>query len=152
MVWLVVGLPIAAVAASLTLVVQALHGGPDDAVIDDVQHTAQMQVTDTGPEQQAARRDLSVTLLATPQDVQIVPVTGDIDRTQTLKLTLAHPADDDHDIHASLAPTAQGWTGAAIPADANDWIVRLEAADGSWRLRGRLARGKPSLLLHAATP
>lgn len=152
MVWLVVGLPLAAVVASLTLVVEALRAGPDDAVIDEVRHTAQMQVSDRTPEQQAARRGLSVTLLATTRDLQIVPVTGDLDRTQPLKLTLAHPVDDDHDIRESLAPTAQGWSGAAIPTDANDWIVRLEAADGSWRLRGRLVRGNASLLLRAATP
>ncbi len=152
MVWLVVGLPCVAVAASLALVVQAVHGGPDDSVVDDVHRTAQIQVADTGPEQRAVARNLSVTLLFTDQDTRVVPVTGDFDRQQPLKLTLAHPADDDHDLHPALQPTAQGWAGEPVRADGNDWIIRLEAADGSWRLRGRLARGHQALLLRAAAP
>jgi hypothetical protein len=152
MVWLVVGLPVAAVAASLTLVVQALHGAPDDAIIDEVQHTAQMQVANKGPEQRAAQLGLSATLLATDKDVQVVPVTGEFDRGAPLKLTLAHPADDDHDLKTLLAPSAQGWSAATIASAGNDWILRLEAADGSWRLQGRLPRGERAVLLRPATP
>ena len=152
MVWLVVGLPCVAVAASLALVVQAVHGGPDDSDIDDVHRTAQMQVADTQPEHHAAALNLSVTLLFTERDTQVVPVTGDFDRHQLLKLTLAHPTDDDHDLRPALEVTAQGWAGEPVRVDGNDWIVRLEAADGSWRLRGRLPRGQRALLLRATAP
>jgi hypothetical protein len=152
MVWLVLGLPAVAIAASLGLVYQALHAGPDDAVIDDVRRTGQMQVAESGPEQNAARRGLSVTLLFTAKDTQAVPVTGDYDRTAALKLTLAHPADNDHDQHTALQATPQGWGGDAVRNSDNDWVVRLEAEDGSWRLHGRLARGQQALLLRAAAP
>ena len=152
MVWLVLGLPAVAIVASLGLVYQAVHAGPDDSVIDEVHRTGQMQVADSGPEQRALRLGLSVTLLFTEKDTQVVPVTGDFDRHAPLKLTLAHPADNDHDLHPALQPTAQGWAGEPVRADGNDWIIRLEAADGSWRLRGRLARGQQALLLRAAAP
>lgn len=152
MLWLVIGLPLAAIIASLLLVVQAVHGGPDDAVIDPVQRTAQMQVRDATPERQASRLGLSLTLLATAQNLQLVPVTGSIDRTTPLQLTLAHPADDDHDIHLTLLPSPQGWSGPPIDVNANDWIVSLTAADGSWRLQGRLVRGQQALLLRSAAP
>ena len=150
MVWLIVGLPVSAIAASLALVVQALHAGPDDAVIDDVQHVAQMPLRDPRADLQASRLGLSVTLLATERDLQIVPVSGNFDRGMPLKLTLAHPADDDHDVHVILKPVAQGWSALPIAVDANDWIVRIESADGSWRLQGRLRRGERALLLRAA--
>jgi hypothetical protein len=150
MVWLVFGLPLFAVAASFLLLSQALRGGPDDAVIDTVHHTAQMQVADFGPEENAAALGLSATLLATPTAVTVVPVTGRFDPGVTLRLTLAHPADDDQDRREPLSPAVQGWEGAAIPLDANDWIVRLESADGRWRLRGRLPRGQRAVLLTPA--
>lgn len=152
MLWLVLGLPAVAIVASLGLVYQAVHAGPDDGVLDAVQRTGQMQVADTGPEQRAARLGLSVTLLFTDQDTQVVPVTGAFDRSVPPKLTLAHPADDDHDLHPALQATAQGWAGQAVRVDGNDWLLRLEAADGSWRLSGRLTRGQQALLLRAAAP
>jgi hypothetical protein len=152
MVWLVVGLPLFAVVASFLLLSQALRGGPDDAVIDTVRHTAQMQVADLGPEAEAARLGLSATLLASDSGLIVVPVSGRFDRAAGLQLTLAHPANDDHDRRELLAPGERGWEGAAIPLDANDWIIRLESADGHWRLRGRLPRGQRAVLLTPALP
>lgn len=151
-VWLIVGLPLAAVIASVGLVFQALRGGPDDAVLDSVRHTAQMQVADLAPEAEGARRGLSATLLATDTGLSVVPVSGHFDRAATLQLTLAHPANDDHDRRQSLTPGERGWEGAAIPLDANDWIIRLESADGRWRLRGRLPKGQRAVLLTPALP
>ena len=49
MMWLVVGLPIAAVVAGVALIVISLRSGSVDAVIDPVERTAQMQVSRTGP-------------------------------------------------------------------------------------------------------
>jgi hypothetical protein len=152
MVWLVVGLPLGAVLASFGLLSQALHGGPDDAVIDPVQHTAQMQVPERAAEQRAAELNLSATLSATPQGIEVVPVSGRFDRSKPLRLTFAHPADDDHDIHQLLAPSTQGWAGAAVSTESNDWVIRLETEDGSWRLRGRLPRGQQAVLLRANAP
>ena len=152
MVWLVFGLPAFAVVASFVLLSQALRGGPDDEVIDTVHHTAQMQVADLAPEAEAARLGLSATLLASDGALAVVPVSGPFDRGTTLQLTLAHPADDDHDRREPLRPTEQGWEGAAIAIDANDWIIRLESANGRWRLRGRLPRGQHAVLLTPAQP
>jgi len=152
MVWLVVGLPAFAVVASFGLLSQALRGGPDDEVIDTVHHTAQMPVAELGPEAESARLGLSATLLASDKALVVVPVSGSFDRRATLQLTLAHPVDDDHDRRETLTPGEQGWEGAAIPLDGNDWIIRLESADGRWRLRGRLQRGERAVLLTPALP
>jgi hypothetical protein len=152
MVWLVFGLPAFAVVASFLLLSQALRGDPNDEVIDTIHHTAQMQVADLEPETHAARLGLSATLLVTETGLAVVPVSGRFDRAATLQLTLAHPTNDDHDRHLTLAPGERGWEGAAIPPDANDWIIRLEASDGSWRLRGRLSRGQRAVLLTPALP
>jgi uncharacterized protein len=152
MVWLVFGLPAFAVAASFGLLSQALRGGPDDEVIDTVKHTAQMPVADLGPEALAARLGLSATLLASDGALIVVPVTGTFDHSAPLRIILAHPVNDDHDRRQDLSPSERGWEGTAIPLGGNDWIIRLEAADGRWRLRGRLPRGQHSVLLTPAQP
>jgi uncharacterized protein len=43
-------------------------------------------------------------------------------------------------------PTGRGWRTPAPPAG-HDWLLQLTAADGSWRLVGRLVRGERAAAL-----
>ena len=64
MVWLVVGLPAAVVAASIAMIVMLVRSGPLDNVPDDVRRTSQMQVADLSPDMEARRLQLSALLRA----------------------------------------------------------------------------------------
>jgi hypothetical protein len=150
--WLIFGLPAAAVAASVALIVSAVRSGGDDGVIDQVSHTAQIQVADLGADERAGQLGLSALLQANAGSVELVPVSGNFDLTATLQLHVAHPARAEEDLHVALLPATHGWHGQLATDADNDWIIRLDAADGSWRLRGRLLRGQQAVLLTPALP
>jgi hypothetical protein len=136
--WLVIGLPVATVVAGIVSMVLALRSGGDDAVIDTVERTAQVQVSELGPDERAQALNLSAVLRVGNGALELLPVTGDIRRDQTLKLVLSHPSQAAQDRRLSLTPTELGWRAKAdLPVD-HDWLIQLTAADGSWRLRGRL--------------
>lgn len=152
MVWLITLLPAAAVAASIGLLVQAIRTGGDDAVIDEVHHTAQMQVADVSADERAGQQGLSAILRIDGTHLEVLPATGAFDRSQRLHLHVAHPARAAEDIVQDLQPSERGWQGQAAPDDGNDWILQLDAQDGSWRLKGRLLRGQKAALLQPALP
>ncbi len=150
MVWLIVLLPAAAVAASIALLVQAQRTGGDDAVIDEVHHTAQIQLSDVSADERAAQQGLSAVLRLDGTRIEVLPATGRFDRSQPLHLHAAHPARAAKDILQDLQPTERGWQGEGAPDNRSDWILELEAPDGSWRLKGRLLRGQQAALLQPA--
>ena len=138
MVWLMVGLPLAAVIASIALVVTAVRTDHNDSVRDDVQHTAQIQTVELGPDARAQALALSAVLRVDTDGIDVLPVGGDFDRNAPLELVLAHPTDAAQDRHLPLRPTELGWHGAGAPGVGHDWLLELTAADHAWRLRGRL--------------
>lgn len=150
MVWLITLLPAAAVAASISLLVQAVRTGGDDAVIDEVHHTAQMQVADISADERAGQQGLSAVLRIDGTHLEVLPTTGRFDRSQRLHLHVAHPARAAEDILQELQPSERGWQGQTAPDPRNDWILQLDAQDGSWRLKGRLLRGQKAALLQPA--
>lgn len=151
-VWLVVALVAAAVAGGVVMVRVAGSGGPVDAVPDQVQRTGQAQQAELGPDARAAELKLSAVLRVDPKQgiVELIPVTGDFDRGAPLRLALHHPLRAAEDRSVALAPTDSGWR-APLELDAgHDWNLQLAAADGSWRLRGRLPRGQQAAHLRPA--
>jgi|HigsolmetaAR203D_1030402.scaffolds.fasta_scaffold02654_2 hypothetical protein len=150
--WLVVGLPLAAVIAGVSLVVIAVRSGGADSVRDDVRRVSQIQVADLGPDEQARRLRLSAVMRVDEGFVEVIPVTGTFQRGEPLQLLLQHPSSEAEDLEATLAPAANGWRGGIEPDPGHDWIVRLSAQDGSWRIHGRLPRGQRAVRLSPSLP
>ena len=142
MVWLVASLPIASVIAGISLLVIAVRSGGADTVADPVQRTAQIQVSDLGPDELARQRQLTAIVRVGAGAIEVLPVTGDFDRGAPLRLALHHPTLASADRELLLQPTDLGWR-APIDLDAShDWNLRVSAADGTWRLRGRMPQGQ----------
>lgn len=148
-VWLVVALVAAAVAGGVVMVIVAGGAGDNDAVPDRVQRTAGAQVADFDADELARQRGLSavVRVDARAGTVQVLPVTGEFDRTRPLRLWLHHPVREAEDQVLDLAVSGPGWQAAARIDGSHDWNLQLAPGDGSpegarWRLRGRLPKGQ----------
>jgi len=145
--WLVIGLPILSIVAGVGLVVVALESGGDDAVIDTVQRTAQIQTTELGPDERAQSMKLSAVLHVDARGIELLPVgggfsNGDVPRNAPLKIVLSHPSDATLDRTVELRPSELGWhADLDLPLD-HDWLLQLTPADTQWRLRGRLIAGQ----------
>lgn len=171
MLWLVVGLPALVVVAGISTVVIAIRAGGSDAIPEDVRRMAQVQTAELGPDARAAEQGLSLVFSVQDDALALLPASGDIDRAAPLQLSLHHPTDAAQDQKITLAPSADGWriafaSDAEAKADASahtvvpagvgqldsghDWRVVATAADGRWRLHGRLAAGQRAVLLRPA--
>lgn len=171
MLWLVVGLPALVVVAGISTVVIAIRAGGSDDIPEDVRRMAQVQTAELGPDARAAEQGLSLVFSVQDDGLALLPASGDIDRAAPLRLSLHHPTDGAQDQMITLAPSADGWriafaADAEAKADASahtvvpagveqldsghDWRVVATAADGRWRLHGRLAAGQRAVLLRPA--
>lgn len=140
MLWLVAGLPAVSVVAGISLIV-AIARGNVDALSTDVRRTAQIQAEDTRPDEEALRRGLRATIQRAPSQAGLlVELHGDAGGdTAGLRLNLLHPTTAAYDRVLKLERVdAQRWRAAEMPAASNAWHLRLEPADGRWRLAGRL--------------
>ena len=146
MVWLVIALPLAAVIASIWLVVLSMRGGSIDSVADEVQRTGQIQTTDLGPDARAAQLKLSAVLQSEEGVLRVFPASGEFRRGEPLQLKLLHPHEQDADALLTLEPDELGWHVDYVADPGHDWNVQLGDGDknveGSWRLRGRLPQGQ----------
>lgn len=138
--WLVIGLPLASIVAGVGLVVIAVRSGGADTVSDDVQRVAQIQTSDLGADRQAELLKLSAVVRIDAGTVEVIPVTGEFDRTQTMQLTVAHPSRAQEDQILELRPSARGWQWQGELGDDHDWRLQLAPADAHWRLTGRLPK------------
>jgi hypothetical protein len=156
MVWLMLGLPLAAVIASIALVVTAVRTDGNDRVRDEVTTSAQIQQAELGPDARAQSLGLAGVLRVTPTGVELLPVSGDFARNAPLELVLAHPTQAARDRHVRLQPSELGWRGAIAFDAGHDWLLEVAPADHAWRVRGRLRGGEHAVhlapALTAATP
>ncbi|MBO9716599.1 MAG: FixH family protein [Pseudoxanthomonas sp.] len=145
--WLVVGLPLLSIVAGVGLVVLAVRSGGADTVSDPVSRVAQIQTTDLGPDAAAKKQGLSAVLRVEDGIVEVLPATGSFSHERPLRLLLQHPTREAEDLQLELQPDGPGWrTQQAVDAQ-HDWVVQLFAADGSWRLHGRLPRQQHAVRL-----
>jgi hypothetical protein len=142
MVWLVVGLPLAAVIAAFWLLAAAITSGGADEISDAVQSAGEAQVADLGPDARAQSMKLSAIVHLDSSAIDVFPVNGAFARNQTLVLTLSHPTDARQDRRFVLKPNALGWRILADVRAGHDWIAKLAPADQLWRLRGRIKAGQ----------
>lgn len=142
MVWLLIALPLAAVVASIWLVVVSMRGGSIDSVRDEVQRTGQIQTTDLGPDERAAQLHLGAVLQSQGDMLRVFPTQGGFQRGKPLRLVLLHPQSEDADKVLTLLPDDLGWHVKHSIDPSHDWNLQLGDPPGSWRLRGRLPRGQ----------
>ncbi|AWV06285.1 FixH family protein [Marilutibacter maris] len=138
MVWLLIGLPVAAVVAGIATIV--ISSGGSDAVIDPVERTAQIQTVELGPDERARELKLSAVLQVDGQRLLLLPASGAWTRDTTaptvpasagaesgddasaeqrardgtshdrpLTLVLSHPTDAAQDLQVELRPSELGW-------------------------------------------
>ncbi len=138
MVWLMIGLPVASVIAGIALLVMAIRSGGADTVTDEVQRTAQIQVSELGPDERAQSMKLSAVLRLEPAAIDVLPVNGEFVRNEPLTLILSHPTDATRDRRVILQPTELGWRAIGDFRADHDWIAQLAPADGRWRIHGRI--------------
>ena len=149
--WLVVGLPLLSIVAGVGLVIIAVRSGGADVVSDPVQRVSQIQTTDLGPDEAAAKLGLSAVLRVEDGVVEVLPATGKFGGGTALQLVLEHPTRQSDDLRLELLPQGPGWRVQQAVDGEHDWVVQLRDADGRWRLHGRLpkqqhaARLSPSL-------
>ena len=149
--WLVVGLPLLSIVAGVGLVIIAVRSGGADVVSDPVQRVSQIQTTDLGPDEAAAKLGLSAVLRVEDGVVEVLPATGKFATGAPLQLVLEHPTRQSDDLRLELLPQGPGWRVQQAVDGEHDWVVQLRDADGRWRLHGRLpkqqhaARLSPSL-------
>ncbi len=143
-VWLMIVLVGASMLGSVQLLRLAVRDGPVDAVADDVHRTGQAQQTDLAPDARAASLGLAAIVRIDPLVglIEVLPVTGALDRQAPLDLHLRHPLRAAEDRAVQLVPSDLGWRAdIELPID-HDWLLQLGPDDGAWRLRGRLPKGQ----------
>ncbi|MBB1471979.1 MULTISPECIES: FixH family protein [unclassified Luteimonas] len=141
MMWLVIGLPLASVVAGVILVGLATRDS-SDAVGDVVQRTAQIQVSDLSPDARARDLGLSAIIRVDEGYVEVLPVTGQFDRGQPLRIVLRHPSLAASDVELRAAPGEYGWRAEAGIGLDHDWKLELMPEGMAWRLQGRLPKGQ----------
>ncbi|MDQ2701243.1 MAG: FixH family protein [Pseudomonadota bacterium] len=141
-IWLVIALVAAAVAGGVVMI--RVAGGSVDSVPDKVQRTAGAQTADLAPDEVAMQRRLSAVVRVDARRglVQVLPASEDFERDAPLRLSLHHPLHAAMDTTLALVPTELGWEAAAEIDSGHDWNLQLVAADGRWRLLGRLPKGQ----------
>ena len=138
MVWLLVAIPLLAVAATAGLIFVAGGPGATDDIAEPVKRTAQVQVADLGPDAHARALGLSALVRSDRGLVEVLPVAGDFDRHAPLTLALRHPTLAAKDQVLVLMPGETGWRARAQVDLGHDWNVQVAGArQGAWRLQGR---------------
>ena len=141
MMWLVLGLPAASVVAGVILVSLAARDS-SDSVGDVVSRTAQIQVADLSPDARARDLRLSAIVRVDEGFIEVLPVTGDYQRQQPLRLVLRHPTLAASDLELRAEPADNGWRSAVeLPLD-HDWKLEVMPEGMPWRLQGRLPAGQ----------
>lgn len=138
--WLVLGLPLLGIVAGIGIVVAAVGSGGSDALSVSVRRTAQIQTEDTAADLAALQRGLQARLqLDKERGVISLQLDGSVDAaTQDLQLRLLHPLRAQWDRQLLLQRVGDRWQGR-VGTDLNGaWNLRLQPADASWRLGGRL--------------
>ncbi len=150
MVWLIGGLPLAAVAAGIVTVMIAAHD-PDSLVNEGHVKQGMAVVTqESAAEARAAALDIGARLSLQEGRVQVA-LTGALDTPPAgLRLSLIHPTQSGQDRVLLLRPTGD-LTYTAFLADPVTGKHRLvlEAEDGAWRLSGEGMLSAVELMLAA---
>ncbi len=150
MLWLVVALPALGVLAGVLIVVAALRSGGADALSTEVRRTGQIQQENLAPDLAAARAGLVGELHIDAAGGLRLDLTGGAPvNDETLQLRLIHTSEARHDRDIVLRREDGQWRGRLETSADSSWTLRLQPADGRWRLGGRLTAGAAAAPLQA---
>lgn len=139
MLFLVMGLPAAAVIAGIATLILALggRGDPGDA---RVRRVAQAQTTDLAPDLAAARLALRGEATVDENGAVSLRFGGPAPAVAALQLTLRHAADPARDRAARLVRAGGGLYLGRLdaPRASGAYNAELAPESGGWRLVGRL--------------
>ncbi|RMH93841.1 nitrogen fixation protein FixH [Lysobacter pythonis] len=154
MVWLVVALPAAVVVAGLVTLGISIKHRDGGEVRDEVSRMGRvLQETDLGPDEQARKLGLTALLRERDGRVEVVPMAGQWQRQDPLKLLAEHPTDSARDRMLELTPQPGGNWLSSVPFEderSHDWKFVLSDRGDSWRLRARMPRDQMSAVLTPA--
>lgn len=142
MVFLVFGLPLAVVAASLATLSLAIVSGSSDSTREAVTRVGKGQTSDIAPDRRAARLGLTARLQRAPDSEAIrIDVRGSAIDADQLLLLLTHPISAGQDAEAVLVRSGDAqFSGRLQASSEHAWNLQLQTIDGAWRLQGRLPR------------
>ena len=148
---LVIGLPLAAVVASIATLVIAARG-PGDAMEHGVRRVAQAQTADLAPDYEAARLGIEATLAIDADGTVALQFESGESPAGPLALTLRHGTDPSRDRVVTLERRDGTRFGGRLPLPraAGAYNLTLAPPDGGWRLVGRLDAGSRRVALQAA--
>jgi hypothetical protein len=138
MVWLIIGLPITAVIASMVTWWIAADGA--DSLVAEDYYKQGMAITQT-MEKEARASSLGLNMRLSVHGGELHgQLQGRLDQyPDRLLLTLVHPSRDDQDVNVVLIATDQGEYRAALPPlPAGQRRLILQPEDLGWRLVGRV--------------
>ncbi len=137
MVWLIIGLPITAVIASLVTLGIATRNA--DTLVKEGYSKEGFTVQEVlEQDREAVRRGLSASMVVDKTHLT-VQLAGTPQAEPTLNLTLAHPTEATQDINIALTRSENGSYQGDIPSlPAGKRQVLLETPEQVWRLHGAL--------------
>ena len=151
MLFLVIGLPAAAVVAGIATLVLAL-GGDGDTGDARVRRVAQTQTTDLAPDLAASRLALRGEAKLDGNGAVRLRFGGPAPAAAVLQLTLRHAAGPERDRSARLVRAGEGLYLGRLdaPRAAGAYNAELAPESGDWRLVGRLEPSQVVLELQPA--
>jgi hypothetical protein len=151
MLYLVIGLPAAAVIAGFATLFLAM-GGAGDAGDGRVRRVAQTQTADLAPDLAAAGLALRAEAAADSNGAVSLRFGIAAPDTPSLRLTLRHSTDSQYDLVARLVRAGEGvYLGRLqAPRAAGAYNAELAPEDSAWRLVGRLEPAGTSFSLRPA--
>lgn len=139
--WFIIALPFTAVVASFATLIIAAHD-PDGLVADDYYKEGLAINQELGREHQAAALGLTgLVRIDTIKHRLTLTLEGSAGATQAadIELRMIHPTRPNLDRTLRLTREADNrWSAALDNAAPGRWHVRLESAQGGWRVTGRL--------------
>jgi uncharacterized protein len=139
MLWLVIGLPLAAVLAGFATLTIALKSDASDSVPDPVRRTLQIQDADLDADRTALALALRGEFAIEPGTGAVRVSLSGLDRNEPrLRLRLLHAGRAEQDREFELVAARDSWVGRLDFSADQAWNLELSAQDGRWRLGGRL--------------
>jgi uncharacterized protein len=150
MVWLIAGLPLAAVVAGLATVMIAVHD-PDSLVSEEHVKQGMAVVTpESAADARAAALGIAAEVSLKGGRVSVLLNGGLAPTPATLRLILIHPAQAEQDVTLTLELiSGNAYLGGPLSMPAGKRRVVLEATDRAWRLTGEGTLSDAGMLLAA---
>jgi hypothetical protein len=135
---LVAAIPLATLFGGYLTLRLAYLPGSSDETPEPVTRTGQAQDVELGPDREAARRQLGVTLTIIDREIDARQVTGTALSVTPLQLRFVHPSHAGADRLVVLQPDGTGWQAQLPPLMAAEWRLQLSDTDFHWRVVGRM--------------